>query len=210
MSPVLIPIEVEDLEQTMQSLPPNESVPGKDKGLAVVNMQVENAIEQLRLANQALLATHQELYSLTSLVESMHNELDALSDEIARLRDGYAYTLDHVPHPVLLADAEGRVEIWNQSAQEMFNLEGDASTGIDLCQIPVQPSLRQILIQKHRAVVERGRALMLKNQLVQVKPALYRVDVHFASLSGGVLVVFRDALAGLKTKNINVVGSFAS
>ena len=203
--------EVEDLEQNMQSLPPNESARSKDKDLAVVNRQVENAIEQLRLANQALVATHQELHSLTSLVESMHHELDMLSDEIVRLRAGYACTLDHVPHAVLLADVEGKVEIWNQSAQQMFNLESDASTGIDLWEIPVQPSLRQILTQKHRAVVERGSALMLKNQLVQVKPALYRVDVHFASLSGGVLMVFRDALAALKPhQNINVVGSFAS
>jgi hypothetical protein len=35
--------------------------------------------------------------------------------------------------------------------------------------------------------------------------------VHFASLSAGILVVFRDTTAGLKDeKKINMVGSFAS
>jgi transcriptional regulator with PAS, ATPase and Fis domain len=195
----------------MQSLPPKESAPGKHNALESVNKELENAIEQMRLANQALLATQQELHSLTNLVESMQQEIELLNHEVVRLRSGYADTLDHVPYPVLLADKEGRVAIWNHAAQQMFNLEGDDAVGKYLCEMPVQPSLRQILTRKHQAVVERGNPLMLKNQPVQVKPALYRMDVHFASVSDGVLVVFRDGPAALGEQHkINLVGSFAS
>jgi PAS domain-containing protein len=121
------------------------------------------------------------------------------------------YTLDHVPYPALLADSAGKIKLWNRAAQQMFNLLDDAHAGIDLSEIAVQPSLRQILSRKHRAVVERGSALVLRNQVVQVTAALYRMDVHFASLSAGILVVFRDAIAGLQDrKKMNLVGSFAS
>jgi signal transduction histidine kinase len=111
----------------------------------------------------------------------------------------------------LLADHAGKVKLWNRAAQRVFKLSDDAHAGIDLSEIAVQPSLRQILSRKHRIVVERGRALVLRNQVVQVMAALYRMDVHFASLSAGILVVFRDTTAVQKDeKNINMVDSFAS
>jgi hypothetical protein len=59
--------------------------------------------------------------------------------------------------------------------------------------------------------VEHGSVLVLRNQVVQVKAALYRMDVHFACLSAGILVVFRDTIAGLQERQkMNLVGSFAS
>jgi transcriptional regulator with PAS, ATPase and Fis domain len=199
------------MERTMQSVPTVEISPGKQEALESVNEQLEKAIEQMRVANEALLITQRELHSLTTLVDTMHLEVELLSHELFQLRDSYVYTLDHVPYPALLADHAGKVKLWNRAAQQVFKLSDDAHAGIDLSEIAVQPSLRQILSRKHRIVVERGRALVLRNQVVQVMAALYRMDVHFASLSAGILVVFRDTTAGLKDeKKINMVGSFAS
>jgi PAS domain-containing protein len=200
-----------ELEQRMQAVPAGETRPGKQEALESVNEQLEKAIEQMRMANDALLATQRELHSLTTQLGTMHQKVELLSHELVRLRDGYVYTLDHVPYPALLADSAGKIKLWNRAAQRMFNLLDDAQAGIDLSEIAVQPSLRQILSRKHRIVVERGSALVLRNQVVQVTAALYRMDVHFASLSAGILVVFRDAIAGLKDeRKINLVGSFAS
>ena len=118
---------------------------------------------------------------------------------VARLKDGYVHTLGHVPYPALLADGAGKVELWNRAAQQMFNLFDDAHAGIDLSEVAVQPSLRQILSRKHRAVVERGSAVVLRNQVVQVSSgARTGWTCIFASLSAGILVVFRDAIAGLQ------------
>jgi transcriptional regulator with PAS, ATPase and Fis domain len=195
----------------MQSVPAGEIGPGEQQALELVNEQLEKAIEQMRVANEALLATQQELQSLTSLLDTMHQEVESLSHELVRLRDGYVHTLDHVPYPALLTDRAGKVELWNGAAQRVFNIENDAYAGIDLCDIPVQPSLRQIMSRKHRAVVERGSALVLRNQVVQVTAALYRMDVHFTSLSAGILVVFRDTIAGLQDqRKMKQVGTFAS
>jgi transcriptional regulator with PAS, ATPase and Fis domain len=195
---VLMEVMTRELERTMQSAPEIEIAPGKQEALELVNEQLEKAIEQMRLANEALLATQQELHSLTRLVDSMHREVEVLSHELVRLRDGYVHTLDHLPYPALLTDRVGKVELCNRAAQRMFNIANDAYAGIDLCDIPVQPSLRQILSRKHRGVLKRGSALVLRNQVVQVKAALYRMDVHFASLSAGILVVFKDTIAGLQ------------
>jgi transcriptional regulator with PAS, ATPase and Fis domain len=204
-------VTAREMERTMQSVPAGEISPGKQEALESVNEQLEKAIEQMRVTNDALLATQRELRSLTTLRDTMHQEVELLSHELVRLRDGYVYTLDHVPYPALLADSAGKVKLWNRVAQQVFNLADDAHIGIDLSEIPVQPSLRQILSRKHRIVVERGSALVLRNQVVQVTAALYRMDVHFASLSAGILVVFRDTIAGLKDqKKMNLVGSFAS
>jgi PAS domain-containing protein len=208
---VLMKNMASELEQTMQAVPAGEIVPGKQEALESVNEQLEKAIEQMRTANEALLATQRELHSLTTLLDTMYQRVDLLSHELVRLKDSYAYTLDHVPYPALLADGAGKIKIWNRAAQQMFNLLDDAHLGIDLSEIAVQPSLRLILSRKHRAAVERGNALVLRNQVVQVAAALYRMDVHFASLSAGILVVFRDAIAELKDqKKMNLVGSFAS
>jgi transcriptional regulator with PAS, ATPase and Fis domain len=208
---VFLEVTARELERTMQSAPASEIAPGKQEALEQVNEQLEKAIEQMRQANEALLATQQELHSLTTMLDTMQQEVQVLSHELVRLRDGYVHTLDHVPYPALLTDRAGKVDLWNRAAQRMFNIANDAYAGIDLCEIPVQRSLRQMLSRKHRAVAERGSTLVLRNQVVQVKAALYRMDVHFASLSAGILVVFRDTIAGLQDhEKIKLVGSFAS
>ena len=176
-----------------------------------VNEQLEKTIEQMRVTNAALLATRQELHSLTTLLDTMQQEVEMLSHELKRLKDGYLHTLDHVPYPVLLSDGAGRVEFWNRAAQRIFKFADDVHAGIDISRIPVQPSLQQILTRRHRAVAESGGSVVLRNQVVQVMAALYRMDVHFASLSAGILVVFRDTIAGLKEQEeIKLVDSFAS
>ncbi len=195
----------------MQSVPAGEISPGKQEALESVNEQLEKTIEQMRVTSETLLTTQRELHALTILLDSMQQEVEFLSHELVRLRNSYVYTLDHVPYPALLADGAGKVKLWNRAAQQMLKLSEDAHAGIDLSEIAVQPSLRQILSRKHRIVVERGSALVLRNQVVQVTAALYRMDVHFAYLSAGVLVVFRDTIAGLQDpKKMNLVGSFAS
>ena len=160
-----------------------------------VNERLEKAIEQLRHTSHALQATNQELCSLNNELEMMNEEVEILRKEVNRLGEDYTHTLDHMPYPVVLVDTDGKIRVWNAAAQQLFNLAPDAAIGIDLSEIPVQPSLGQALSREHRAVVERGVPLMLRNQLVHVQRAIHRMDVQFASLnrdhSGtGVLVMF--------------------
>jgi nitrogen fixation/metabolism regulation signal transduction histidine kinase len=182
----------------MQSLPTDDDGLGKEGApatLELVNERLEEAIEQLRLANEALEVTGHEIGTLNNQLEMMYDEMEKLSQKVVRLRGGYAHALNHLPYPVVLADKEGKIEAWNTAAQKLFHLALDAWVGIDLSEFPVQPSLGRALRRKHRAVVEGGAASMLSNQLVHVKRAIHRMDVHFTSLSRersshGVLVTF--------------------
>jgi two-component system CheB/CheR fusion protein len=188
--------------------------------LELVNERLEDAIDQLRLANEALHRTSNELGALNNQLEIMNEEVDSLSREIERLRDGYTHALDHMPFPAVLTDKEGKIEAWNTAAQQLFHLAFDVSVGIDLSEFPVQPSLGQALSRKHRAVMEGGTT-PLRNQLLYVKRAIHRMDVHFTSLSRerssqGVLVMFvsspaRDGVVSLWEQNGNeMVDSAAS
>lgn len=168
--------------------------------LGRVNERLERAIEQLRMANEALQASNKEFCSLNSQFEIIKEEAEALNQEVLRLRDGYAYALDQIPYPVMLTDKDGKLEVWNAAAQQLFNFAPDTSVGIDLSEIPVQPSMGQALSRKHRAVVECGAPLMLRNQPIHVKRAIHLMDVHFTSLaqdhsSAGVLVAFMSSTA---------------
>jgi hypothetical protein len=84
----------------MQSLPTDDDGLGKEHApatLELVNERLEEAIEQVRLANEALEVTRHEFGTLNSQLELMHEEMDRLSQEVVRLRDGYAHALNHLP-----------------------------------------------------------------------------------------------------------------
>jgi nitrogen fixation/metabolism regulation signal transduction histidine kinase len=203
-----------------------QPLPTDDDGLAgerapaaleLVNERLEKAIEQLRLANKALEVTGHQLGTLNNQLEMMHEEMEKLGQEVVRLREGYVHALDHLPYPIVLADKKGKIEAWNTAAHKLFHLALDAWVGVDLAEFPVQPSLGRALRRKHQAVVEGGAASMLSNQLVHVKRAIHRMDVHFTSLSRersshGVLVTFVTSRArdeGVSVWERNEVNSAA-
>jgi nitrogen fixation/metabolism regulation signal transduction histidine kinase len=192
----------------------------EEPALESVNYRLEKAINQLQLANEALRATRTAFWSLNNQLEMMNQEVEMLGQEVSRLREGYAHTLDYLPCPVVLVDKEGKVEVWNAAAQRLFHFATDAWVGADLSEMPVQPSLGQALRKKHRVVVERGIPLMMSNQLVHVKRAVHRMDVHFTSLNrdrskASVLIMFmgaeaRDGVVSLNEQKINLVDGAAS
>jgi PAS domain-containing protein len=167
--------------------------------LRFLNTRLAKAIGQLQLANQTLKATRHEMHSLDEQLDIMSQEIEILHREVLRLRDGYSQTLDHVPYPAFMADADGRIEACNAAAQRLFNLAPRRAANIDLSEIPVQPSLKKTICRKHRAAVERGHPLVVKDLVVQVGRATHRMDVQFTSQG---LVIFmrspaREGAVGL-------------
>jgi PAS domain-containing protein len=160
--------------------------------LCSLNDKLQKAIGQLQLANESLRVSRQELCALDQQLDIMHHEVEILSREVVRLRDGYSHTLDHVPHPALMTDQDGKIEAWNVAAQQLFDLASRASPGFDLSEIPVQSSLRKTLSRKQRAAVEHGHALMLRDQAIHVGRTIRRMDVHFTSQG---LVIFMSSAA---------------
>ncbi len=207
----------------MQSLAMDDDRVEKEpapSALELVNERLEEAIEQLRLANEALQITSHELGALNNQLEMMSEEVENLSQEVVRLRAGYSHALNHIPYPVVLVDNKGKIEAWNNAAEQLFHLAPDASVGMDLSEFPVQPSLGKTLCRKHRVVMAGGAAPALRNQLLHVKRAIHRMDVQFTAFSRersnhGVLVTFvsspaRDGLITVWARHDNMVDSAAS
>jgi PAS domain-containing protein len=167
--------------------------------LCALNDRLQKAIGQLQLANESLKATRQELCSLDQQLEIMSQKVEILSREVFRLKDGYSHALDHVPYAALMADDDGKIEAWNAAAQQLFHLTSPTSAGIELSEIPVQSSLRKTLSRKHRAAVEHGYPLILKDQAIHVGRTNHRMDVQFTSQ--GLLIFMsspsRDGAVGL-------------
>jgi PAS domain-containing protein len=167
--------------------------------LCLLTDELQKAIGQLQAANESLRAAREELHLLDEELDIMNQEAEVLSREIVRLRESHAHTLNHVPYPALMADEDGAIEAWNSAAQQLFDLAAVASTGIDLSEIPVQPALRKTISRKHRAAVEHGHPLTLKDQVIRVARTTHRMDVQFTSQG---LVIFmsspaRDGAVGL-------------
>ncbi len=72
----------------MQSLPINDDVEQAPFTLESMNGRLQEAIEQVRLANQALESTTDELGALNDQLEMMHEEVESLSQEVRRLSQG--------------------------------------------------------------------------------------------------------------------------
>jgi PAS domain-containing protein len=166
--------------------------------LCLLNTRLQKAIGQLQLANETLKATRQEMSSLDQQLDMMSQEIEILHREVARLRDGYSQTLDHVPYPTLMADEDGTIEAWNAAAQRLFNLVPTKAAGIDLSEIPVQDSLKKTICRKHRAAVERGHPLVVKDLVVHVGRTTHHMDVQFTS-QGLVIFVSVPAREGAVT-----------
>jgi PAS domain-containing protein len=167
--------------------------------LRLLNAKLQKAIAQLQSANQTLRSARSEICSLDQQLEIMSQEVEVLTREIVRLRDGYSHALDHVPHPALIADEDGRVESWNAAAQQLFGLAPSASARFELSEIPVQNSMQKTLSRKHRAALENGHPMVLKDQHIQVGRTVHKMDVQITSQG---LVVFinssgREGAVGL-------------
>ncbi len=160
--------------------------------LCSLNRRLQKATGQLQLANESLRVTRRDLCLLDEQLDILNQEAEVLSREIVRLRDSYSHTLNHVPYPALMADEDGTIEAWNSAAQELLNLAAVASAAIDLSEIPVQPALRKTISRKHRAAVEHGHPLTLKDQAIQVGRTTHRMDVQFTSHG---LVIFMSSPA---------------
>jgi PAS domain-containing protein len=115
---------------------------GETAGSPINQPKIGKAIEQLRLANGALHSTNQELWSLNTQLEMLNQEVEMLTEEVVRLRAGHMRTLDHVPYPVVLPDKDGKIEVWNAAAQQLFNLAPDASVDSRLDMVRLEPCRR--------------------------------------------------------------------
>src|SRR5262249_51500755 len=147
------------------------------------NEELETTNEELQSTNEELETTNEELQSLNEELENMNEELEFRTRELDNLNSRYAETLERMPWAVTVLDSNSKVQFWNSAAEKLFNLQATSVIGLELVQLPIQQSLRQLLLRQVRAVSEKKTASVLRGQELKSGRATSTMDVHSTPLS---------------------------
>jgi two-component system CheB/CheR fusion protein len=160
-----------------------EQLEATGKELQSANQKLETTNEELQSTNEELETTNEELQSLNEELENMNEELEFRTKELATLNSRYAETLERLPWAVTVLDNDGRVQFWNSAAQKLFDMEARSVIGLELAQLPIQPSLRDTLVRRRKAINDRLTPAILRNQELRLKRSALKFDIHLTPLS---------------------------
>lgn len=175
---------IEQLEATSEELQSaNEELETTNEELQSTNEELETTNEELQSTNEELETTNEELQSLNEELENMNEELEFRTRELDNLNSRYAETLERMPWAVTVLDSNGKVQFWNSASEKLFNLQATSVIGLQLAQLPIHQSLRQLLLRKVRGVTEKKKASVLRGQELKSGRTTAHMDVHFTPLS---------------------------
>ena len=175
---------IEQLESTGEELQSaNEELETTNEELQSTNEELETTNEELQSTNEELETTNEELQSLNEELENMNEELEVRTRELDSVNSRYAETLERMPWAVTVLDSNGKVQFWNSAAQKLFDLEAKSVVGLELSQLPIQPSLRDALVRRRNSMNEGKTPTHLRNQELTLSRSIMRFDVHLTPLS---------------------------
>ncbi len=188
---------IEQLEATGEELQSaNEELETTNEELQSTNEELETTNEELQSTNEELETTNEELQSLNEELENMNQELEARSHELNALTSRYEETLKRMPWPVILVNRDLRIQLWNSAAQRLFGVGATSVVGVELEQLPTDPTLMKNLLRRCRAVLEKNKTLTVHDQKLRTAGGGARFDVQLTPASrdenqvDGVLIMF--------------------
>ena len=190
---------VEQLEATGEELQSaNEELETTNEELQSTNEELETTNEELQSTNEELETTNEELQSLNEELENMYEELEHRTRELDVLNSRYSNTLEQMPWAVALIDPGGKIQFWNSSATRLFNMPASAIVGMTLAHLPIEGTLRNMLIRKSKTVSVSQRPVTLKRQKVTTGTRSFEAQIHLSAVGneqsgGSVLITFERA-----------------
>ena len=152
-----------ELEQTTHELETAyEELQSTNEELETTNEELQSTVEELETTNEELQSTNEELETMNEELQSANEEQHATNDEI-RLRgdelnqvNGFLESiLTSLRAAVVVVDAELRVLLWNQRAEDMWGLREDETRGKHILGLDVGLPIEQ-LKQPMRAALNDG------------------------------------------------------
>jgi len=113
----------EELQSTVEELETT------NEELQSTNEELETTNEELQSTNEELETMNEELHSTNDELEAMNEEQRDRSDELDRLNMFLEGILGSLGLGVVVLDNEQRVQLWNDSATELWGLRGDEVDG---------------------------------------------------------------------------------
>jgi two-component system CheB/CheR fusion protein len=173
-----------------------EQLEATSEELQSANEELETTNEELQSTNEELATTNEELQSLNEELENMNEELEHRTQELHQLNQRYAETLKSMPWPVALVDDSEKIQLWNAAAQRLFGVGETPVVGVGIDHLPLQIEVRNALIRRYRAVLQKEKPSVLRLQSLQTTHTLRDFDVHFTPVFNnaqrveGILMMF--------------------
>ena len=186
---------IEELESTSEELQSaNEELETTNEELQSTNEELETTNEELQSTNEELETTNEELQSLNEELETTNQELEERTKELDQVNNVYAQTLEKIRLPVMLVNAERRIEFWNQMALRLFGFKSKPPVDLTLDQLPLPEDMRNLLIRRHRAALTKGQPMVVRG-LDMGSRFGSMADIHFSLIpredrTNNVLIMF--------------------
>jgi two-component system CheB/CheR fusion protein len=119
--------------------------------LETTNEELQSTNEELETTNEELQSTNEELETMNEELQSVNEELETTNDELrARGKDvdqvnAFLETvLSRLGTAVVVLDADQRIQIWNEQAQDMWGLRPAEAEGQYLVSLEIGLPLEQL------------------------------------------------------------------
>jgi PAS domain S-box-containing protein len=94
----------------------------------------------------------------------------------------YSDTLERMPWPVMVVDAESNFQFWNSAAQRLFGISARSVIGVQLGLVPVESELRKVLLRGTRKVLISQKPAVLRSEIT-AKRSRGTMEIRFEPLS---------------------------
>jgi two-component system, chemotaxis family, CheB/CheR fusion protein len=157
-----------------------EELQSTNEELETTNEELQSTVEELQTTNEELQSTNEEMETMNEELQATNEELQATNDEIRertrdlnRLNTFLQSILTSVHVGIAVVDADFKILLWNERAEDLWGLRADEVKGRSLLkldiglplenlQIPIQSSVsgkeayREISVE---AVNRRGKSI---------------------------------------------------
>jgi two-component system, chemotaxis family, CheB/CheR fusion protein len=193
-------LDEEHARQKLQLELAYEELQSTVEELETTNEELQSTNEELETTNEELQSTNEELETMNEELQSTNDELEAMNDEqrerateLDRLNMFLEGMLGNLGIGVVVVDQEQRVEVWNESATELWGLRADEAEGQPLLSLDLGFPVEELRDPVRRALApspeptelsfdavnRRGRPLHLN---VRVMPLMSAPDRHFGAM----------------------------
>lgn len=186
---------IEELETTAEELhSANEELETTNEELQSTNEELETTNEELQSTNEELETTNEELQSTNEELESTNDELERRTRDLEEVSTRFAETVAMMPMAVAVLGKDDKIQLWNSSAERLFDLDAKGIIGLTLKQLPIPRPLRNLLTRRYQTVLRTKQAVQVRIPALKLNGFHGSVDLRLIPISNnadrGVLIVF--------------------
>jgi two-component system CheB/CheR fusion protein len=193
---------VEELQTTAEELQStSEERETTNEELQSTNEELETTNEELQSTNEELETTNEELKSLNEELEDINEELAKRSRQLDEFTERYSEMVEQMPWPLVLARADGTINIYNSAAHELFGFAVPSAAGMNITQLPMTSANHVDLTEYIKQAAATKKNFIVEDFRLSTNSGIGNVRVHIRPMpvgekEKGALVMFEPVNGG--------------